>query len=211
MATTPSEEKYHPNLSTRDGFYDAPEEIHGYDATPDSGVHDLSSMDPEQRARLEEEWKMELAKVEEEILTLRQVVSAKMREAQELKRKLGITAWKEFKDDMEQGIKNIQESTAYQRTSGSIRTAGEKTTAVLGTFGASVSKKLGDVKNSTVFKSFEDKVGTAYSSVKTKMSNSRSNSTNSFEESLNNHGGRSSSNVATPITSPTIPEEKPLA
>jgi hypothetical protein len=30
-----------------------------------------------------------------------------------LKRKLGITVWKEFREDMEQGIKNIQETTAY--------------------------------------------------------------------------------------------------
>ena len=41
------------------------------------------------------------------------MLSAKVRQAQELKRKLGITVWREFRDDMEQGIKNIQETTAY--------------------------------------------------------------------------------------------------
>lgn len=31
---------------------------------------------------------------------------------QDLKKKLGITVWKEFRDDMEQGLRNIQESVA---------------------------------------------------------------------------------------------------
>jgi hypothetical protein len=44
---------------------------------------------------------------------LRQVLSAKVKQSHDLKRKLGITVWKEFREDMEQGIKNIQETTAY--------------------------------------------------------------------------------------------------
>lgn len=209
MATTPGEETLNPKHSPLDGFYDAPKETRGYDGTPDSGIHDLSSLDPEQRARFEEEWKNELAKIEDECNTLRLVLNMKMKQAQELKRKLGITAWKEFRDDMEQGIKNIQESTAYQKTTATLKTAGEKTATTIGTIGASVTKKLGEVKNSTAFKSFEEKVGTAYSSVKTKVSNSRSTSVNNFEEALNNLDG-SASKGATPVTSPTIPEGKPL-
>lgn len=49
---------------------------------------------------------------EDEIQTLRQVLASRLEKSQQLKRKLGITAWKEFKDDMGQGLKNIQESTA---------------------------------------------------------------------------------------------------
>lgn len=56
------------------------------------------------------EWSQELARVEEEITTLRTVLTSKMRLAAELKRKLGITVWKEISDDMNQGIKNVKES-----------------------------------------------------------------------------------------------------
>ena len=42
------------------------------------------------------------------------------------------------------------------------------------------------------------------------MSGSRSNSINSFEESLNSTERRTSHSGTTPIVSPTVPEEKPL-
>ena len=48
--------------------------------------------------------------VEEEILTLREVLSSKLKAAHELKRKLGFTVWREFEDDMIQGIRNVKES-----------------------------------------------------------------------------------------------------
>ncbi|XP_064480441.1 tumor protein D54-like isoform X3 [Ornithodoros turicata] len=177
-----------------DSFFDAPSEVKGSDATPDSGVHDLSHLDPEEKARLEEAWRNELAEVEGEILSLRTVLSKKVARAQELKQKLGITVWKELKSDMEQGLKNIQDSTAsltylfgsitpvvlpsyqnfpglfnspaYQKTTTSIKVAGEKTTSALGNLGASMSKKLGEMKNSPAFKSVEEKVGSVYTNVK---------------------------------------------
>jgi len=192
-----------------DSFFDAAEEV-GYDSTPDSGVHEsLQNMDPAQRARQEEELKNELAKTEEEIQTLRSVLAAKLRHSQDLKTKLGITVWREFRDDMEQGLKNVKESDVFQKTETVFKSAGEKTTTVLGTFGATVSKKIGEVKNSETFKSFEEKVGSAYTNVKTKVSGSRSNSMQSFDEALANAEGRTSS-ATTPATTPMIPEEKPL-
>ena len=36
----------------------------------------------------------------------------KMKEAQELKHKLGITMWSEFTEDVNQGLKNVRESQA---------------------------------------------------------------------------------------------------
>ncbi|RWS27714.1 Tumor protein D54-like protein [Leptotrombidium deliense] len=167
-------------------------------------------MDPEQREKLQEEWKLELAKTEEEIQTLRQVLSSKVRHAQELKRKLGITVWKEFQADLGQGVKNIQESTAYQKTADVVKIAGEKTTSVFGTLGGSIGRKLGEVKNSNAFKSFEERVSSTVTTVKTRMTGSRSNSTNSFEDALNSTERRNSQ-TATPATTPTIPEEKSLS
>jgi len=178
-----------------------------YDITPDSGVCDLANMDPDQRAKLEEEWRQDLVKTEEEIQTLRQVLSAKVKHSQDLKRKLGITVWKEFREDMEQGFKNIQETTAYQKTTDAVKVAGERTTSVLGSIGGSIGRKLGEVKNSNAFKSFEERVGSVVTTAKTKIG-SRSNSTTSFEDALNNAERRSSH---TPATTPTIPEEKPIS
>ena len=44
---------------------------------------------------------------------LRQVLGSKVRRATELKRNLGITPFKEFKQDLQTGINQIKESTTY--------------------------------------------------------------------------------------------------
>ncbi|XP_076326375.1 tumor protein D54-like isoform X1 [Tachypleus tridentatus] len=219
MEVTPGGEKQMAYPSLSEEFYDAPKEIKGDATTPDSGIHDFSNMDPNQKVLLEQE----LAKTEEEITTLRHVLAAKIRKAQELKQMLGISVWKEFKDDVGQSIKNIQEmpvykgissklsewNTAitrapiYQRTTNTLKTAGEKSTVALGNFGANMTRKLGELKNSQTFRSFEEKVGSAYDNVKTKLSGSHSSSTHSFIETARSSG-------TTPATSPVIPEEKPL-
>ncbi|XP_054721489.1 tumor protein D54-like isoform X2 [Uloborus diversus] len=215
-----------------DRYFEAPEEK-SYDATPDSGIHELNGTDPEQRARLEEEWRNELAKTEEEIATLRQVLSAKVKHSQDLKRKLGITPWKELKDDMEQSLRNIQETPAlkevggklvewnsaitsapiYQRTSQTLKTATEKTTSVLGTLGASMTKKLGEVKNSSTFRSFEERMGSAYTNVKSRMGTPRSTSLYNFEDEVSAADRRVAMDrrgVSSSASTPIIPEREPL-
>ncbi len=69
---------------------------------------DFGAMSSEEQERQRQEWKAELAKTEEEMATLRQVLAAKEAHAAGLKRRLGITAWREFSEDMSQGIKSIQ-------------------------------------------------------------------------------------------------------
>ncbi|KAI4466151.1 tumor protein d52 [Holotrichia oblita] len=71
---------------------------------------DLSHMTLEEKHKQEEEWRAELAVIEEDIATLRAVLSAKVRRSSELKRNLGITVWKELTEDVNQGIKNVKES-----------------------------------------------------------------------------------------------------
>ena len=44
-----------------------------------------------------------------------QVLASKEAHAQGLKRRLGITRWREFSEDMTQGLKNLQDSQAYKR------------------------------------------------------------------------------------------------
>ncbi|XP_067302623.1 tpd52 like 2b isoform X6 [Pseudorasbora parva] len=122
-----------------------------------------------------EELRLELTKVEEEITTLRQVLSAKERHASELKRKLGLSPLNEFKQNITKSWQDVQTSNAYvsasatldditssevyKKTQETLSQAGQKTSAALSTVGTAISRKLGDMRNSPTFKSFEDKVG----------------------------------------------------
>ncbi|KAM4563354.1 tpd52 like 2b isoform 12-T12 [Odontesthes bonariensis] len=126
-----------------------------------------------------EELRTELTKVEEEISTLRQVLSAKERHAAELRRKLGLNPLNELKQNLTKSWQDVQTSNAYVRTSEklgewnervtssdlykktqeTLSQAGQKTSAALSTVGTAISRRLGDMRNSATFKSFEDKVG----------------------------------------------------
>ncbi|KFP68696.1 Tumor protein D54, partial [Cariama cristata] len=149
----------------------------------------------------EEELRSELAKVEEEIGTLRQVLAAKERHCGELKRKLGLTPLDGLKQNLSKSWHDVQVSNAYVKTSEklgewndkvtqsdfykktqeTLSQAGQKTSAALS------NVKLGDMssysirhsismpamRNSATFKSFEDRVGT----IKSRVVGSRENST----------------------------------
>ncbi|XP_021164978.1 tpd52 like 2b isoform X14 [Fundulus heteroclitus] len=120
-----------------------------------------------------EELHIELTKVEEEINTLRQVLSAKERHASELKRKLGLSPLNELKQNITKGWQDVQTSQAYKKTQETLSEAGQKTSAALNTLGTAISRRLGDMsnysirhsismpamRNSPTFKSFEDRVG----------------------------------------------------
>ncbi|XP_014866275.1 PREDICTED: tumor protein D54 isoform X13 [Poecilia mexicana] len=121
-----------------------------------------------------EELRLELTKVEEEINTLRQVLSAKERHASELKRKLGLSPLNELKQNITKSWQDVQTSQAYKKTQETLSEAGQKTSAALNTLGTAISRRLGDMssnysirhsismpamRNSPTFKSFEDKVG----------------------------------------------------
>ncbi|XP_015220463.2 tpd52 like 2b isoform X6 [Lepisosteus oculatus] len=109
-----------------------------------------------------EELKTELNKVEEEIHTLRQVLSAKEKHAYELKRKLGLTPLNELKQNLTKGWQDVQTSTAYvsaretledisqseayKKTQETLSQAGQKTSAALSTVGTAISRKIGDMR-----------------------------------------------------------------
>ncbi|XP_075577436.1 tumor protein D54 isoform X8 [Pelecanus crispus] len=121
----------------------------------------------------EEELRSELAKVEEEIGTLRQVLAAKERHCGELKRKLGLTPLDGLKQNLSKSWHDVQVSNAYKKTQETLSQAGQKTSAALSNVGSVISRKLGDMRNSATFKSFEDRVGT----IKSRVVGSRENST----------------------------------
>ncbi|XP_029012086.1 tpd52 like 2b isoform X5 [Betta splendens] len=121
-----------------------------------------------------EELQTELTKVEEEINTLRLVLSAKERHATELKRKLGLSPLNEFRQNLTKSWQEVQTSNAYKKTQETLSQAGQKTSAALSTMGSAIGRKLGDMsnnysirhsismpamRNSATFKSFEDKMG----------------------------------------------------
>ncbi|XP_043226361.1 tumor protein D52-like isoform X15 [Amphibalanus amphitrite] len=129
----------------------------------DSGVVDaFSALSPEEQERQREEWKQDLARIEEDIVLMRETLSAKIKEAQELKHKLGITMWSEFTDDVNQGLKNVRESQAYQRTEAALKTTTEKASGLLAGLGA----KLTEARDSPTVKSLEERVGTMVTTVK---------------------------------------------
>ncbi|CAG4978310.1 unnamed protein product [Parnassius apollo] len=185
---------------------------------------ELEGLTLEQAEQLRAEWSRDLARVEDEIATLRTVLQSKIRQSSDLKRKLGITVWKEITEDVNQGLKNVKESQVYQtietrvaaltqavteapiyqKTESVIKSTAEKTTSILGGITAGVSNRLGQMRNSDSFRSIEERVGTAYENVKGKVA-SRSNSTQSFDEAL-----RDASRAPSGAASPTIPEHKPL-
>lgn len=179
---------------------------------------ELAHLSVEEQEHQKAEWSQELSRVEEEIQTLRTVLASKIHHSTELKRKLGITVWKEITDDVSSSLKSVKESNVYQtvetkvdgirnavvetpiyhKTETVIKVAGEKTSSLFSGF----SNKLSQMKNSESFKSFEERVGGAYESVKTKVSTSRSGSVQSFNDFTN-----SATNTAP--ASP-IHEEKPI-
>ncbi|XP_063315539.1 tumor protein D54 isoform X2 [Pelobates fuscus] len=113
-----------------------------------------------------EELRIELAKVEEEILTLRQVLSAKERHAAEIKRKLGQTPLNQLKMNLSKSLQEVQMSNAYVKTSEKIgewnekvtqsdvykktqetlTQAGQKTSAALSNVGTAITRRLGDMR-----------------------------------------------------------------
>ncbi|XP_057219171.1 tpd52 like 2b isoform X2 [Triplophysa rosa] len=109
-----------------------------------------------------EELRLELTKVEEEMYTLRQVLSAKERHAAELKRKLGLSPLSELKQNITKSWQDVQTSNAYlsasstlddiansevyKKTQETLSQAGQKTSAAFSTVGTAISRKLGDMR-----------------------------------------------------------------
>ncbi|XP_071335053.1 tumor protein D53 isoform X2 [Trachinotus anak] len=142
-----------------------------------------------------EEIQQELAKLEEEINTLKQVLSSKEKQHAELKQKLGITPLSELKNNFSRGWHDMQTSTAYKKTSETLSTAGQRTSAAFSTLGTAITRKFGDMRNSPSFKSFEEKVETTVSTIKTKVGGTGTGG--SFEEVLSSAANASSQDTPT--------------
>ncbi|NXM00833.1 TPD53 protein, partial [Tyrannus savana] len=168
-----------------------------------------------------EELKIELAKLEDEISTLRQVLAAKEKHLVEIKQKLGISLMNELKQNFSKSWHDMQTTSAYKKTHETLSHAGQKATAAISNVGTAISKKFGDMRyrhlqllcysirhsismpamrNSPTFKSFEEKVETTVTSLKTKVGGT-SHTGGSFEEVLSStaHASAQSSLAGTRV------------
>ncbi|XP_074943660.1 tumor protein D53 isoform X3 [Phalacrocorax aristotelis] len=93
-----------------------------------------------------EELKIELAKLEDEISTLRQVLAAKEKHLVEIKQKLGISLMNELKQNFSKSWHDMQTTSAYKKTHDTLSHAGQKATAAISNVGTAISKKFGDMR-----------------------------------------------------------------
>lgn len=113
-------------------------------------------------------------KVQDEIVTLRQVLSAKLKRENELKTLLGIGFVDDLKQDWNETVHDIKSTTAYQKTAETFNAASEKIAPTLQSVNSSLKSGLGSLRNSSYFKTFESTVGSTVSAVKSKITPSRS-------------------------------------
>ncbi|XP_037391722.1 tpd52 like 2a isoform X6 [Pygocentrus nattereri] len=120
------------------------------------------------------ELQLELTKVDDEIQTLKQVLTAKERHAGELRRRLGISPLSEIKNNITKGwhevqssnayltasatLEDISRSDAYKKTQETFSQAGQLTSSALSTMGSAIRNRFGEMRNSATFRSFEDKM-----------------------------------------------------
>ncbi|XP_075406750.1 tumor protein D52 isoform X2 [Tenrec ecaudatus] len=155
-----------PTLQKRGVLRAEPVLEEGEDAAATMGAPDALSEEEQ------EELRRELAKVEEEIQTLSQVLAAKEKHLADLKRKLGISSLQEIKQNIAKGWQDVTATSAYKKTSETLTQAGQRASAAFSSVGSVITKKLEDVnirsiqhsismpamRNSPTFKSFEEKV-----------------------------------------------------
>ncbi|XP_028438728.1 tpd52 like 2b isoform X1 [Perca flavescens] len=175
-----------------------------------------------------EELRTELTKVEEEINTLRQVLSAKERHATELKRKLGLSPLTELKQNLTKSWQDVQTSNAYlsasatlddiarseayKKTQETLSQAGQKTSAALTTVGTVISKRLGDMRALPFSNSFSSNYSIRHSISMPAMRNSAT--FKSFEDKVGNLkykvvGPKGNGEAVTSPTDTTPTQENP--
>uniref|UniRef100_G3P7U2 Tpd52 like 2b n=1 Tax=Gasterosteus aculeatus aculeatus TaxID=481459 RepID=G3P7U2_GASAC len=106
-----------------------------------------------------EELRTELTKVEEEINTLRQVLSAKERHAADLKRKLGLNPLNELRQNFTKSWQDVQTSNAYVRTTEKLSEWNERVTSL--DLYLSASATLDDISRSEAYKKTQETLSQA--------------------------------------------------
>ncbi|XP_026222905.1 tpd52 like 2b isoform X7 [Anabas testudineus] len=183
-----------------------------------------NSLPPGMTEEEAEELRIELTKVEEEINTLRQVLSAKERHATELKRKLGLSPLNELRQNLTKSWQEVQTSNAYVRTSEKLGEWNENITSSY--LYLSASATLDDITHSEAYKKTQEtlsqagqKTSVALSTMGTaisrKLGDMRNSATfKSFEDKMGNLkykvvGTRGNGEAASSPTDTTPSQENP--
>jgi len=111
---------------------------------------EFKSLSPETQTLHRESWASELAELDKEIVGLEEQIRRKVREAAQLKQKLGLTAWREFSQDLREGMKKLKESPTYQTveaelSSLAIKKVSVKTSESLSSAQRKLTQKLQDI------------------------------------------------------------------
>ncbi|KAG7520404.1 hypothetical protein JOB18_028537 [Solea senegalensis] len=122
----------------------------------------------------------ELAKTEDEIQTLRQVLVDKEKHAADIRRQLGMSPLSNVKQNLSKGWHEVQTSAPYVRTRDGLSHAGQVTSSALSNMGVVIARRLAEMsalplpspartlshtmsvptmRHSSTFKSFEEMVG----------------------------------------------------
>ncbi|XP_033987598.1 tpd52 like 2b isoform X3 [Trematomus bernacchii] len=128
-------------------------------AVEGAGANALNPLPPGLTEEEAEELRTELTKVEEEINTLRQVLSAKERHAQELKRKLGLSPLNELKQNITKSWADVQTSNAFVKTTEKLGEWNEKVTNL--ELYLSASATLDDISRSEAYKKTQETLSQA--------------------------------------------------
>lgn len=140
-----------------------------------------------EKQKRHQEYQEELAKIQEDIATLRLVLNDKLKRETELKNLLGVTFVAEIKQDFAESFSQIKSSNVYQKTSAGLQTATQKITPAFSSIGGTLKNSFGNLKNSSMFKSFEAGIGSTLNTVQGRMKNSQSEYVNA-ENNLGNNG-----------------------
>ncbi|UJR31701.1 hypothetical protein I4U23_019181 [Adineta vaga] len=156
------------------------------------------------RLKQEDDYRQELLKVQDEIVTLRQVLGAKLKRESELKTLLGVGFVDDLKQDWNETVHDIKATTAYQKTAETLQAASDKLAPAIQTVNTSFKSRLGTLKNSNFFKTFENTLGSGVNAVKSKMTPSKS------AMHFNGNDGNEFSHGATggPLTSSVTHDER---
>jgi len=148
-----------------------------------------------ERQKKQEEYKEELAKIQEDIATLRLVLNDKLKRENELKTMLGISFVDEIKQDFSEGLnqiksmsavqkaaqtfnelgQSISQSDTYQKTTAGLKSATQAITPAfqnISYLGGSMKNSIGNLRNSSMFKSIESGLASTIQTARMKTSKS---------------------------------------
>uniref|UniRef100_A0A672ZG93 Tpd52 like 2a n=1 Tax=Sphaeramia orbicularis TaxID=375764 RepID=A0A672ZG93_9TELE len=88
----------------------------------------------------------ELAQIDDEISTLRQVLLTKEKHAAEIRRQLGLSPLSNIKQNLSKGWQEVQTSSPYLRGKENLSYAGQVTSSALSSVGVAITRRLAEMR-----------------------------------------------------------------